>query len=134
MPNIHYYKARAKWAQAQLNWVTTMSVPSSSASGHVADLTSARVPLRHSLWFEARRSHRLAGKAVSTDGRCTATSPLIFDPVSATGSLIAVVLYKHTGTESTSPLLIYMDEAALPVTMSGAPVHITFPAAGLFVL
>ena len=44
------------------------------------------------------------------------------------------MLYKHTGTESTSPLLIYMDEAPLPVTMSGAAVHITFPAAGIFIL
>ena len=47
-----------------------------------------------------------------------------------------MVLYKHAATEATSPLLVYMDEAVtgLPMTMTGAPVHITFPAAGVLVL
>ena len=38
MPNIHYYRARAKWAAGQLNWVTDDVRAVLVKAGHVADL------------------------------------------------------------------------------------------------
>ena len=134
MPNIHYYKARAKWATGALNWVTDDIRGVLVKAGHVADLTL------HEFLSDIPAGSRmgtpvaLTGKLVASDGRCTANSPLVFLDPPTSGSLIALVLYKHTGVEGTSPLLIYMDEAPLPISMSGAAVNVTFPAAGIFVL
>lgn len=47
----------------------------------------------------------------------------------------ALVIYKDTGTPSTSPLIAYIDTATgLPVTPSGADVTVAWDAAGIFTL
>lgn len=44
----------------------------------------------------------------------------------------SVVWYKHTGTESTSPLLVYVDTATgLPMTPNGGDITIQLAAGGL---
>ena len=47
----------------------------------------------------------------------------------------ALVIYKHTGTESTSTLLAYIDTAGgLPATPNGGPITVTWHASGIFAL
>ena len=51
-------------------------------------------------------------------------------------SIEAIVLYVHTGTDSTSRLIMYQDTGVtgLPLTPDGSDVQITVDAAGWFVL
>lgn len=47
----------------------------------------------------------------------------------------AVILYKHTGTESTSRLICYIDSGSgLPVTPNGGNVTLAWNASGIFSL
>lgn len=46
-----------------------------------------------------------------------------------------VIIYKHTGTESTSPLIAYIDSGTnLPVTPNGGDITIQWNASGIFAL
>lgn len=56
---------------------------------------------------------------------------------SVTGvSVEALIIYKDTGTTSTSPLIAYIDVVAsgLPVTPNGGNITVTFNASGIFAL
>ena len=47
----------------------------------------------------------------------------------------ALVIYKHTGTESTSRLIAYIDTATgLPVTPNGGDITVAWNASGIFTL
>lgn len=53
---------------------------------------------------------------------------------SVTGDQIeALIYYKHTGTESTSPLMCYLDDcpAGMPLTPNGGDVEVVFDAEGI---
>jgi cobalamin synthase len=70
-------------------------------------------------------SAALTGKSV-TDGVADAAD-VTFSAVTG-DSVEAIVLYKHTGTESTSRLIAYIDSATgLPLTPNGGAVMITWP-------
>lgn len=48
-------------------------------------------------------------------------------------SVESIVLYYHTGTESTSPLIIYYDTATgLPVTPNGGDINVAVNGSGLY--
>lgn len=56
---------------------------------------------------------------------------------SVTGSSVeALIIFKDTGTASTSPLVAYIDVVAsgLPVTPNGGNITVTFNASGIFSL
>lgn len=48
----------------------------------------------------------------------------------------ALIIYKDSGTESTSPLIAYIDNATsgIPITPSGANIVVTWDASGIFTL
>lgn len=77
-------------------------------------------------------SVNLSGKT-ATKGLAKA-DPAVF--VSATGpQATAAVLYKHTGTPSTSRLIAYFEQAnGLPVIPNGADVRVVWPDNGIFQL
>lgn len=78
-------------------------------------------------------SGALSGKTV-TDGTADASDTTV---TSVTGDTVeALVIYKHTGTESTSRLIAYIDTFAsgAPLTPDGGNVQITWPAGGIFTL
>ena len=63
----------------------------------------------------------------------------VFDAADKTLSAVtgdqseAVIIYKHTGTESTSPLIAYIDSGTgLPVTPNGGDITLTWNASGIF--
>ena len=137
MANSHYYRARAKWAKKQLDWAADDMRALLASDAYVVDLgaheflSSVPAPARFGIVA-------LTGRAVvATDGRCTAASPIVFTGVPSSGVAKALILLKYdTATPENSALLVYMDKAVsgLPLTMTGAPVNVTLPAAGLFVL
>jgi hypothetical protein len=79
-------------------------------------------------------SGNLTGKTFGDDGSFDSDDPT-FTAVSG-ASIEAIVLYVHTGTESTSRLIMYQDTGVtgLPLTPDGSDVQITVDAAGWFVL
>ena len=79
-------------------------------------------------------SGNLSNKAFGDNGSFDSDDPT-FTGVSG-ASIEAIVLYVHTGTESTSRLIMYQDTGVtgLPLTPDGSDVQITVDAGGWFVL
>jgi hypothetical protein len=79
-------------------------------------------------------SGNLTGKAFGDDGSFDSDDPTFAAVYGA--SIEAIVLYVHTGTESTSRLIMYQDEGVtgVPLTPDGSDVQITVDEAGWFVL
>ena len=79
-------------------------------------------------------SGNLSNKAFGDDGSFDSDDPTFVAVAGA--SIEVIVLYVHTGTESTSRLIMYQDTGVtgLPLTPDGSDVQITVDAAGWFVL
>lgn len=76
-------------------------------------------------------SANLAGKTVSTAGVFDADD-ITFTAVSGS-QVTQVVIYKDTGTEGTSSLIVYYDTmTGLPVTPNGGDITIAWNAGGIF--
>jgi hypothetical protein len=79
-------------------------------------------------------STALASKTVSTAG--------VFDAADKTFTAVtgdqseALIIYQHTGTESTSQLIAFLDTGitGIPVTPNGGDIAITWNASGIFAL
>jgi hypothetical protein len=92
----------------------------------------------HEYWSSASAaivgtSVTLASKTV-TDNVFDSADPT-FTSVSGV-SVEALIIYKDTGTASTSPLIYFVDVAAsgLPVTPNGGNITVQFNASGIFAL
>lgn len=74
------------------------------------------------------------GSKTTTDGVFDAAD-VTFSSVTG-NSVEAFVIYKDTGTASTSPLIAFIDTVAsgLPVTPNGGNITITFNASGIFAI
>ena len=79
-------------------------------------------------------SGNLTGKAFGDDGSFDSDDPTLTAVSGA--SIEAIVLYVHTGTDSTSRLIMFQDTGVtgLPLTPDGSDVQITVDDAGWFVL
>jgi len=60
----------------------------------------------------------LTSKAVSADGVFDSDDPL-FEGVGVGTNIDAIIMYLHTGTDATSPLIHYKDEGLTGVPMTG---------------
>jgi hypothetical protein len=79
-------------------------------------------------------SSNLSGKTFGNDGSFDSDDPVF---AGVTGDqLEAIVLYLHTGTESTSKLIAFFDTGitGMPLTPDGNNVQVTVDAAGWFTL
>ena len=124
MANALYNKAREAFAKAQLNWETdtikavlvdTGAYTYSAAHQFISDVPSG-----------ARISsiQTMSGKT-ATDGACDAND-LTFPSVSGV-SIEAIIIFKDTGTEATSPIIAYIDTATgLPITPNSGDIIITW--------
>lgn len=125
MANTLYDNARELFLTAQLNWSTdtikailvdtNVYSPVFTGTKNLADIgPSARV-----------------GPAVTLTGKATAAgaadaNDATFSAVSG-ASIEAIVLYKDTGVEATSPLIAYIDTATgLPITPNGGDIIVTW--------
>jgi len=125
MANALFDKARQRFLEGQFNWNTdtikavlvdtgTYTV-NLSAHEFLSDIgTGARISV----------SGAFTGKA--TTGGAADANDLTFTSVSG-ASIEAIVLYKDTGTDSTSPLIAFIDTATgLPITPNGGDIIVTW--------
>lgn len=125
MANTLFDFARQRFLEAQINWMTDTIkailvdtgayTPQTAVHQYLSDIpTSARIAGPVTLTSKATTG----GAADAAD--CTFTS--------VTGpSIEAIVIYVDTGTESTSPLIAYIDTATgLPITPNGGDIIVTW--------
>ena len=125
MANTLYDYARQRFLEAQINWMTdTIKVILVDTGAYTAQ-TSV-----HQYLSDIPTSARIAGPvpltAKSTTGGAADAADITFTSVSGT-SIEAIIIYVDTGTESTSPLIAFIDTATgLPITPNGGDIIVTW--------
>ena len=125
MANTLFDKARQRFLEAQINWMTDTIkcilvdtgayTPQTAIHEHLAD-----IPLI------ARIAGPVTLTAKATTGGAADAADATFTSVSG-ASIEAIVIYSDTGTESTSPLIAYIDTATgLPITPNGGDIIVTW--------
>ena len=109
MANSLYDKARQRFLEAQINWMTdTIKVllvdtgaytPNTGTHEHLSDIATA-----------ARIAGPVTLTGKSTAGGAADAADCTFPSVSG-ASIEAIIIYVDTGTESTSPLIAIIDTA-----------------------
>lgn len=125
MANALFDKARQRFLEAQFNWLTDTIravlvdtgtyTPNLSAHEFLADVgAGARVAT----------SGAFTGK--STAGGAADANDITFTSVSGP-SIEAIILYRDTGADGTSPLIAFIDTATgLPITPNGGDIIVTW--------
>ena len=124
MANTLYDKARQRFLEGQFNWLTdTIKVI-------MVDKDAQSFVTTHEFLSDIATSARIT-TPVTLTGKTTAggaadSADVTFSAVSGP-SIEALVLYKDTGTEATSPLLAWIDTATgLPITPNGGDIIVTW--------
>ena len=121
MANTLYDYCRQRFLEAQINWMTdTVKVILVSTSAYTPQTAV------HQYLADIPVSARIAGPvtltAKATTGGAADASDCTFTSVSG-ATINAIVIYKDTGTEATSPLTAYIDTATgLPITPNGGDI------------
>lgn len=133
MPNGLYAKGKEALLNGDVDWlVDDIRVVLVDAADYIVNLSA------HTSLVDVPSAGRVAvssslSSKTSTNGVADAAD-VSFSAVSGDQSE-ALVIYKHTGTESTSTLLAYIDTAGgLPATPNGGPITVTWHASGIFAL
>ena len=125
MANTLFDAARQRFLEAQINWLTdTMKV--------ILVDTGAYTPQTavHQYLSDVSMSARIAGPvsltSKTTTGGAADAADVTFTSVSGS-SIEAIIIYSDTGTESTSPLIAFIDTATgLPITPNGGDIIVTW--------
>ena len=125
MANALYDKGRQRVLEGQFNWLTdTIKVLMVDTGAYTVNLGT------HEFLSDIASSARittpvtLTGKA--TTGGAADAADVTFSAVSGP-SIEALIIYKDTGTEATSPLIAYIDTATgLPITPNGGDIIVTW--------
>ena len=118
MANTLYDYCRQRFLEAQINWMTdTVKVILVSTSAYTPQTAV------HQYLADIPVSARIAGPvtltAKATTGGAADAADCTFSSVSG-ATINAIVIYKDTGSEATSPLIAYIDTATgLPITPNG---------------
>lgn len=121
MANTLYDYCRQRFLEAQINWMTdTIKVILVSTSAYTPQTAV------HQCLADIPVSARIAGPvtltAKATTGGAADAADCTFTSVSG-ATINAIVIYKDTGTEATSPLIAYIDTATgLPITPNGGDI------------
>lgn len=121
MANTLYDYCRQRFLEAQINWMTdTVKVILVSTSAYTPQTAV------HQYVADIPPSARIAGPvtltAKATTGGAADAADCTFTSVSGV-TINAIVIYKDTGTEATSPLIAYIDTATgLPITPNGGDI------------
>lgn len=109
MANTLFDKARQRFLEAQINWMTDTIKCILVDTGAYTPQTAI-----HEFLADIPISARIAGPvtltAKATTGGAADAADCTFTSVSGS-SIEAIVIYSDTGTESTSPLIAYIDTA-----------------------
>lgn len=125
MANALFDKARQRFLEGQFNWNTDTIkavlvdtgtyTPNLSAHEFLSDVGSGS---------RISTSGAFTGKA--TTGGAADANDVTFTSVTG-ASIEAIILYKDTGTDSTSPLIAFIDTATgLPITPNGGDIIVTW--------
>lgn len=125
MANTLYDKARQRFLEAQIDWMshdikvvlvdTGAYTPQTAVHEYYNDISGVAIIAGPVL---------LTGK--STAGGAANAADVTFTSVSG-ASIEAIVIYRDTGDPSTSPLIAYIDTATgLPITPNGGDIIVTW--------
>ena len=125
MANTLYDKARQRFLEAQINWMTDTVKAILVDTGAYTPQTAI-----HEYLADIPLSARIAGPvtltAKATTGGAADAADTTFTSVSGP-SIEAIVIYADSGTEATSPLIAYIDTATgLPITPNGGDIIVTW--------
>ena len=125
MANTLYDFARQRFLEGQFNWLTDTIKVILVDTGAYSVVTGT-----HQYLSDIPTSARIAGPvtltAKTTTGGAADGADVTFPSVSG-ASIEAIVIYADTGTESTSPLIAYIDTATgLPITPNGGDIIVTW--------
>lgn len=125
MANTLFDNSRQMFLEAQLNWMTDTIKCILVDTGAYTVQTAT-----HKYLSDIATSARIAGPvtltAKSTVGGAADAADCTFTSVSGP-SIEAIVIYKDTGSESTSPLIAWIDTATgLPITPNGGDIIVTW--------
>jgi hypothetical protein len=134
MANTLYDYARKRFLEADINWLTdTIKVALVSTASYSANFTTHQY--LSDIPGAARIGTPVALNNRATDGGAADGDDCTFTSVSG-AQVGAIIIYKDTGVEGTSPLLAYIDTATgLPITPNGgdiAPRSLTAANNGAF--
>lgn len=125
MANTLFDNSRQMFLEAQVNWMTdTMKCILVDTGAYTVQTAT------HKYLSDIATSARVAGPvtltAKSTAGGAADAADCTFTSVSG-ASIEAIVIYKDTGSEATSPLIAWIDTATgLPITPNGGDIIVTW--------
>lgn len=125
MANTLYDKARQRFLEAQINWMSdTIKVILVDTGAYTPQVGI------HEYLSDIPSSARIAGPvtltAKATAGGAADAADVTFPSVSGP-SIEAIIIYSDTGTEATSPLIAIIDTATgLPITPNGGDIIVVW--------
>lgn len=125
MANALYDKGRQKFLEGAINWLTdTVKVLLVDTGLYTVNLATHEFLSDVPAGARVGTAQTLASKT-STAGVADAAD-VTFNTVTG-NSVEALVIYKDTGVESTSPLIAYIDTATgLPITPNGGNINVVW--------
>ena len=125
MANTLFDNSRQMFLEAQVNWMSDTIKCILVDTGAYTVQTAT-----HKYLSDIATSARVAGPvtltAKSTAGGAADAADCTFTSVSG-ASIEAIVIYKDTGSEATSPLIAWIDTATgLPITPNGGDIIVTW--------
>lgn len=125
MANALYDKGRQRFLEGQFNWLTdTIKCLMVDTAAYTANLAV------HEFLSDIGSSARITTPVTLTSkasaGGAADAADVTFTSVSGP-SIEAIIIYRDTGTEATSPLIAYIDTATgLPITPNGGDIIVTW--------
>jgi len=125
MANALFDKARQRFLEGQFNWNTdTIKAVLVDTGTYTVNLSAHE--FLSDIGTGARISTSGAFTGKTTAGGAADANDVTFTSVTG-ASIEAIVLYKDTGTDSTSPLIAFIDTATgLPITPNGGDIIVTW--------
>lgn len=125
MANALFDKARQRFLEGQFNWNTdTIKAVLVDTGTYTVNLSAHE--FLSDIGTGARISTSGAFTGKSTAGGAADANDVTFTSVTG-ASIEAIVIYKDTGTDSTSPLIAFIDTATgLPITPNGGDIIVTW--------
>ena len=141
MANALYNKAKYKWmAPGTLGTTSGDSIDLLDDTIKIALIDTGTYTFSQTHEYCSSASAAIVGTSVTLASKTVTDN--VFDSADPTFTSVsgvsveALIIYKDTGTASTSPLIYFVDVAAsgLPVTPNGGNITVQFNASGIFAL
>lgn len=123
MSNAIFDSAREKFGTAQLDWTAGTWKIVALAAGYTLDVTTASVLSDVDATKRVATSNAITGRSMSK-GWFYAL-PTLFPLLTSATSVASLCVYRDTGVESTSDLVLYISDArSMPFRFTGGNVYV----------